>query len=57
MYLIFVTVTPFALIALSIVTPFALIALSIKIEFTMDRSLSTHSTWNCDSKELISTVK
>jgi len=39
-----------------IVTSFALIALSTKNKFTVDRSLSTHATWNCDSKGLFTTV-
>jgi len=39
------------------VTSFALIALSTKTEFTVDRSLSTHATWNCDSKGLLNRVK
>jgi len=32
-------------------------ALSIKTEFTVDRSLSTHETSNCDSKGLFITLK
>jgi len=32
-------------------------ALSIKTEVTVDRSLSTHATWNCDSEGLFTTVK
>jgi len=39
------------------VTSFALIALSKKTEFTVDRSVSTHAIWNCDSKGLLTTVK
>ena len=31
----------------------ALIALSTKTEFTVDRSLSAHATWNCESKGLL----
>jgi len=38
------------------VTSFTLIALSTKTEFTVDRSLSTHATWNCDSTGLFTTV-
>jgi len=39
------------------VTSFALSALSTKTEFTVDRSLSRHATWNCESTGLFTTVK
>jgi len=32
-------------------------AVNQNTEFTVDRSLSTHATWNCDSKGLFTTVK